>query len=184
MEYLSICTPKEGFAAAYFDPEPLCPVWHGGRDYDIFHRSFPGIISIYCSPMVPASNRCREVTRIKTKQNKTEFIFTNGFSRISVSGCCGIKCTRIHSFRVQSQAKNSVSDFFGEESPYPSQETGWEVFCAPSLRVGRMGRIKLSQVSRFGLIFHGIKPTPQVVYCTPAQPTHTYSWQFNSECLS
>ena len=53
-EYISICTPKEVFAEAYFDPDPLCPVWHGGRDDDIFHRSVPGIISIYCSPVVPS----------------------------------------------------------------------------------------------------------------------------------
>ena len=35
------------FAESYFDPDPLCPAWHGGRDDDIFHSSFPGIISIY-----------------------------------------------------------------------------------------------------------------------------------------
>ena len=73
-EYLSIYSPKDGFVVAYFDPDPLCPAWHGGRYGDIFHRAVPGIISSYCSPMVPASNRCREVTRNKTKQKTKDYL--------------------------------------------------------------------------------------------------------------
>ena len=56
----------------YFVPDPLCPVCHGGRDDDIFHRSVPGIIGIYSSPVVPASNRCREVKQNETKGNQTK----------------------------------------------------------------------------------------------------------------
>ena len=43
-EYLSICTPKEGFAEAYFDPDPLCPVWHDRRDKTKQNISFSVLV--------------------------------------------------------------------------------------------------------------------------------------------